>query len=118
MPDVPRAGSQHNSEAMKTKPPGRAAVEAYGSVRLDARGQQQRWTEGNGGCDEGGDERPGDGPTQERAGRTEAGISASTGGVIWFCRERLFSIRQLALTGGAPEQACSHTIFLSVFRLH
>jgi hypothetical protein len=32
--------------------------------------------------------------------------------------ERLSSIRQLALTGGAPKEASFYTISLSVFRLH
>ena len=48
---------------------------------LDACGEQQRWTEGNGGRDEGGDKRSDDGPMQKRAGRSENGVRASTGDV-------------------------------------
>ena len=48
---------------------------------LDACGKQQRWTEGNGSRDDGGDKCPDDGPMQKRAGRTETGIEASAGDV-------------------------------------
>ena len=48
---------------------------------LDACGEQQRWTEGNGGRDEGGDKCPDDGPMQKRTGRSETGVGASAGDV-------------------------------------
>ena len=46
---------------------------------LDACGEQQRWTEGNGGRDEGGDKGHGESPMQKRASRTETSIRVSAG---------------------------------------
>ena len=48
---------------------------------LDACGEEQRWTEGYSGRDEGSYKGPCDGPMQKRASRTEIGVSASSGDV-------------------------------------
>ena len=48
---------------------------------LDACREQQRWTEGNSGRDEGSYKGPCDGPMQKRASWTEIGVSASSGDV-------------------------------------
>ena len=49
--------------------------------RSHAYREQKRRAEGEGGGDEGGDERPGDCPMQERAGRAENGVRATPGDV-------------------------------------
>jgi hypothetical protein len=49
--------------------------------KLDACGEEQRWTEGNSGRDEGSYKGPCDGPMQKRASWTEIGVSASSGDV-------------------------------------
>jgi hypothetical protein len=48
---------------------------------LDACGEEQRWTEGNSGRDEGSYKGPCDGPIQKRASWAEIGVSASLGDV-------------------------------------
>ena len=49
--------------------------------KLDACGEEQRWTEGNSGRDEGSYKGPCDGPMQERTGWAEIGVSANSGDV-------------------------------------
>jgi hypothetical protein len=76
--------ARYNSEAMNAKssqPRLGGSDLKVDPGGLDACGKQQRWTEGNGGRDEGGDKCPDEGPMQKRAGRTETGIGASAGDV-------------------------------------